>query len=152
MIHTHHLPCYPLYRCHNVLLSKCNAKQNNLLQCLEQCISWTVYFKEVHCCDMHCIFIHCTLKCLAACCTVHCIACSLVAVRSNISIGGLEWCAGGLVISAQVTKGPTIPPNLRLYFRPSKKLKLKLIISVEVNNECKKENRLFLKESQFKSI
>ena len=46
--------------------------------------------------------------------------------------------AGGLVISDQVTKGPTIPPNLRLYFRPSKKLKLKLIISVKVSNECKK--------------
>ena len=98
---------------------------------------------------VHFILIDCTEVLETACCIA--LACLLLVQYFH---QGAKWCAGGLVISAQVTKGPTIPPNLCLYFRPSKKLKLKLIISVEVNNECKKENKIrqFLKEQQFKSI
>ena len=100
----------------------------------------SVHFKnsELQWSALHCILIDCTevleqrLEELLVL-TSRCSAAVQYFHRGAWVVG-----AGGLVISDQVTKGPTIPPNLRLYFRPSKKLKLKLIISVKVSNECKK--------------
>ena len=112
------------------------------MQSKTTCILLTVYFKEVQCSAVICIALKFyPLHSEVLDCLLHSALGLLLTRCSAVQYfhRGAKWCAGGLVISAQVTKGPTIPPNLRLYFRPSKKLKLKLIISVEVSNESKKK-------------